>query len=139
MNDLREVIDHMRTLEQKVAAAETLCKQTLLNFSQPVPSPPPRPGSQNTGQVSSTSGGGGSSSGGLARSVSLSSTRGVNPAAIERCVQDVVRLARDFSTDESRYFRAVSEWVIPWRLFTVFIAPIFSFIMVNLLIIINYS
>ena len=107
MNDLREVIDHMRTLEQKVAGAETLCKQTLLNFSQPVPSPPPRPGGQNAGQTGSTSGGG--SSGGLARSASLLSTRGVNPAAVERCVQDVVRMARDFSTDESRYFRAVSE------------------------------
>ena len=97
MTDLREVIEHMRTLEQKVAAAETLCKQTLLKSAQPVPAPPPRPG-QN-GQTGST--------GSLGRS-SLSSTRGVNPAAVERCVQDVVRLAKDLSTDESRYFRAVS-------------------------------
>ena len=104
MTDLREVIEHMRMLEQKVAAAESLCKQTLLNSTQPVPAPPPRPG-QNGSQTGSTGG----SSGGLTRSASLSSTRGVNPAAVERCVQDVVRLARDLNTDESRYFRAVSE------------------------------
>ena len=103
MTDLREVIEHMRTLEQKVAAAETLCKQTLLSSTQPVPAPPPRPG-QKGGQTSSTGSGGG-----LVRSASLSSTRGVNPTAVERCVQDVVRLARDLNTDESRYFRAVSE------------------------------
>ena len=99
MTDLREVIEHMRTLEQKVAAAETLCRQTLLNSAQPVPTPPPRPG-QNGGQTGS--------SGGAARS-SLSSSRGVNPSVVERCVQDVVRLARDLNTDESRYFRAVSK------------------------------
>ena len=109
MNDLREVIEHMRNIEQKVAAAETLCKQTLLNFAQPVPAPPPRPG-QSSGQTGSTGGAGGSS--GLTRSASLSSTRGVNPAAVERCVQDVVRLARDLNTDESRYFRAVREYNI---------------------------
>ena len=94
MSDLREVIDHMKMFEQKVAAAESLCKQTLLNSTRPVPAPPPRSG--QTGPMSSP-----------APAKSNESFRGVNPAAVERCVQDVVRLAKDMSTDESRYFRAV--------------------------------
>lgn len=97
MSDLREVINHMRMIEQKVAAAETLCKQTLLNSTRPVPSPPPRAG--QSGQTGSA-----------AAAKPDGSARGVNPTAVERCVQDVVRLAKDLSTDQSRYFRAVSSF-----------------------------
>jgi len=32
----------------------------------------------------------------------------VNPADVEKCVWDVVRVAKDLNSDESRYFRAVS-------------------------------
>ena len=32
----------------------------------------------------------------------------VNPDDVERCVWDVVRVAKDLNSDESRYFRAVS-------------------------------
>ena len=32
----------------------------------------------------------------------------LNPEAVERCVQNVIRLAKDLSTDESRFFKAVS-------------------------------
>ena len=32
----------------------------------------------------------------------------VNPEAVERCVADVVKIAKDLESDESRYFRAVS-------------------------------
>ena len=33
----------------------------------------------------------------------------VNPQAVERCVADVVRIAKELDSDESRYFRAVSK------------------------------
>ena len=32
----------------------------------------------------------------------------LNPASVERCVQDVVGVAKALATDESRFFRAVS-------------------------------
>ena len=32
----------------------------------------------------------------------------VNPQAVERCVADVVKIAKELNSDESRYFRAVS-------------------------------
>ena len=32
----------------------------------------------------------------------------VNPEAVQRCVADVVKIARELDSDESRYFRAVS-------------------------------
>jgi len=32
----------------------------------------------------------------------------VNPDDVERCVWDVVRVAKELHSDESRYFRAVS-------------------------------
>ena len=77
-----------------MAAAEALCKQTLINSTRPVPAPPPRSG--QTGSTTSPS-----------PAKSNGSCRGVNPAAVERCVQGVVKLAKDMNTDESRYFRAV--------------------------------
>ncbi len=79
MDYLREVLDHMKELELKVVACENLCKQTMLGGAGGNPSGSPAPSWR------------------------------VNPEAIERCVQDVVRLARNLSTDESRYFRAVSK------------------------------
>lgn len=83
MDDLKEVLKHMRELELKVEACETLCQQTMrggLSGENPGGSPVP-------------------------------SWR-VNPEAVEKCVADVVRLARNLSTDESRYFRAVSVIII---------------------------
>ncbi len=77
---MREVLDHMKDLELKVLACENLCKQTMLGGAA-----------------------GGNPSGSPAPSWR------VNPEAVDRCVQDVVRLARNLSTDESRYFRAVSR------------------------------
>ena len=33
----------------------------------------------------------------------------INPQAVERCVADVVKIAKELNSDESRYFRAVSK------------------------------
>jgi len=38
----------------------------------------------------------------------------VNPEAVERCVNNVVRLSRTLTTDESRYFQAVSHLYIQY-------------------------
>ena len=70
----------MKALQMKVVAAENLCKRTLVNSMQPT----------GTGQVSSAS------------------SSNINPAAVEKCVQDMVMIAKELNTDESRYFKAVS-------------------------------
>ncbi len=67
----------MKSLDDRVCVAETLCKQTLANSSQ-------------TGQTRS------------------SGALHINPEAVNKCVNDVIFLAKALSTDESLYFEAVS-------------------------------
>lgn len=76
VDDLREVLQYMRNLEAKIAAAERLCQQTL-------------EGSGSSTQLWK-----------------------VNPLLVERCVQDVVRIARELNSDESRYFSASQSFPV---------------------------
>lgn len=71
---LRDVVQHMRVLEQRVEGAEVLCQQTLANCE----------------------------------GVRAGETVHVNAEAVQRCTNDVARLARSMITEESTYFVAVS-------------------------------
>jgi hypothetical protein len=74
--DLREVLDYMNNMENKIKAADSLCKQML----------------QGSG-------------------AGVHQWR-VNPQAVERCVADVVKIARELNSDESRYFRASQSFPV---------------------------
>ena len=68
------MVQHLRSLDDRVQAAETLCRETL----------------------------------GLAGQSGRGNKSLVNPEAVKKCVDNVVILSRAMTTDESRYFRAVS-------------------------------
>lgn len=87
VNDLREVVEHMRLLEERVKTAENLCQQTLLNC-QTAESASDDTAPQALPVVH------------------------INPEAVSKCANDVVMLARALITDESRYFLAVSGFVL---------------------------
>lgn len=79
----------MKNLEVKVKNAEELCRRTL-DQSRPGLAAPPG--------VKNVTG-------------SPTPSWKVNPDAVEKCVYDVVRIAKELSTDESRYFKAVSSYI----------------------------
>ena len=79
----------MTLMEQRVQAAEHLCQQTLANC-------------QGTVSVANGSSGG---SGGV---VGSAGAVRINSEAVEKCVGNVVKLAKAVITDDSRYFLAVS-------------------------------
>lgn len=86
---LREVVAHMGRLDDRVKAAELLCQQTLESCRIPEAA---REGVDTAAAVTDDP-----------------SMNRVNPDAVDKCVTDVVRLARTMNTDESAYFLAVSE------------------------------
>ena len=87
----------MNNMENKIRAAETLCHQAMQVLTPPslthhLLTPLPITTSSPLPQ--------GSSAG-------VRQWR-VNPQAVERCVADVVKIAKELDSDESRYFQAVS-------------------------------
>ena len=89
VDDLREVMSHMKVLEDRVAAVEDLCRNTIQVSCQlsVCLSVNPAPHPQQSSEV-------------------------VSPPAVERCVRDVVRVAKELNQDESRFSAAAQSFPV---------------------------